>query len=375
LARTRHPPRTADSVGSGRPGQIIRRMSEPDYEASAIPHPQSPLLTALLRDVSRSFYLTLRVLPRPVRPQIGLAYLLARATDTIADTELVPLPDRLHALQMLRERIAGTRLIPVNFSAFAERQSSPAERMLLERLEEALGVFTRFTYSDQQRIREVLATITSGQELDLQRFHGATPKGIAALRTEDELDDYTYRVAGCVGEFWTRITRAHLFPASPLDDAKLLHDGVRFGKGLQLVNILRDLPRDLRQGRCYLPQERLGAIGLHPADLLDPANEPEFRALCHSYLDKAAAHLAAGWEYTNALPRRFIRVRLACAWPVLIGVKTIEKLRAANILDPRRPVKATRGEVRGIIARTLLRYPWPEAWRRLCPLADPRNSS
>jgi len=350
-------------------------MSEPGYEASAIPHPQSPLLTALLRDVSRSFYLTLRVLPQPVRPQIALAYLLARATDTIADTELVPLPDRLHALQMLRERIAGTRLIPVNFSALAERQSSPAERMLLERVEEALGVFSRFTYSDQQRIREVLATITSGQELDLQRFHGATQQGIAALRTEDELDDYTYRVAGCVGEFWTRVTRAHLFPASPLDDAKLLHDGVRFGKGLQLVNILRDLPRDLRQGRCYLPQERLRAIGLHPADLLEPVNEPEFRALYHAYLDKAAAHLAAGWEYTNALPRRFIRVRLACAWPVLIGVKTIEKLRATNALDPQFTVKATRGEVRGIIAGTLLRYPWPEAWRRLCPLADPRNSS
>ncbi|MFM8468468.1 MAG: phytoene/squalene synthase family protein [Limisphaerales bacterium] len=350
-------------------------MSESGYEAAAIPHPQSPLLTALLRDVSRSFYLTLRVLPRPVRPQIGLAYLLARATDTIADTELVPLEDRLHALQMLRERIAGTRLIPVNFGALAERQSSPGERMLLERVEEALGVFGRFTYSDQQRIREVLSTIVSGQELDLHRFHGASARGIAALHTEDELDDYTYRVAGCVGEFWTRITRAHLFPGAPLDDAKLLHDGVRFGKGLQLVNILRDLPRDLRQGRCYLPHASLRAIGLHPADLLDLANEPEFRALYHSYLDKAAAHLAAGWEYTNSLPRRFVRVRLACAWPVLIGIKTVEKLRAANILDPRLTVKISRSEVRGIITRTLLRYPWPESWRRLYPLTDHRNSS
>ncbi len=350
-------------------------MSESGYDASAIPHPQSPLLTALLRDVSRSFYLTLRVLPRPVRPQIGLAYLLARATDTVADTELIPVADRIHALQALRERIAGTRLIPVNFGAFAERQSSPGERMLLERVEEALGVFNRFTYSDQQRVREVLSTITSGQELDLRRFHGKPAKGIAALHTEEELDDYTYRVAGCVGEFWTRITRAHLFPVAPLDDAKLLHDGVRFGKGLQLVNILRDLARDLRQGRCYLPEERLRAIGLHPADLLDPVNEPEFRALYHSYLDKAAAHLAAGWEYTNTVPRRFFRVRLACAWPVLIGVKTIEKLRTVNILDPDLRVKTSRAEVRAIIAGSVLRYPWTESWRRLFPVPEPRNSS
>ena len=350
-------------------------MSESGYDADAIPHPQSPLLTELLRDVSRSFYLTLRVLPQPVRPQIGLAYLLARATDTIADTELIPVADRLHALNALRERIAGTRLIPVNFGAFAERQSSPGERMLLERVEEALGVFNRFTYSDQQRVREVLSTITGGQELDLQRFHGASQHHIAALHTEPELDDYTYRVAGCVGEFWTRITRAHLFPVAPLDDAKLLHDGVRFGKGLQLVNILRDLPRDLRQGRCYLPQDRLRAIGLEPADLLDPVNEPEFRALCHSYLDQAADHLAAGWEYTNSIPRRFIRVRLACSWPVLIGIRTIEKLRVANILDPGTTVKASRSEVRGIIAQSLLRYPWAESWRRMFPGVDSRISS
>jgi farnesyl-diphosphate farnesyltransferase len=48
-------------------------------------------LTDLLKATSRSFYLTLRVLPAAVRPQISLAYLLARTTDTIADTEIVPL--------------------------------------------------------------------------------------------------------------------------------------------------------------------------------------------------------------------------------------------------------------------------------------------
>ena len=56
---------------------------------------QKELLVDLLQATLRSFYLTLRVLPAAVRPQIGLAYLLARTTDTIADTELVPLEQRL----------------------------------------------------------------------------------------------------------------------------------------------------------------------------------------------------------------------------------------------------------------------------------------
>jgi len=63
------------------------------------------LLTTLLRDVSRSFYLTLRVLPSRVRAPIGLAYLLARATDTLADASSVPVAARRAALESLRDRI------------------------------------------------------------------------------------------------------------------------------------------------------------------------------------------------------------------------------------------------------------------------------
>src|SRR5438034_3469826 len=66
------------------------------------------LLTSLLKQVSRSFYLTLRFLPGSIRPQIGVAYLLARATDTIADTAIVPLPARLEALEVLRGKIVSS---------------------------------------------------------------------------------------------------------------------------------------------------------------------------------------------------------------------------------------------------------------------------
>lgn len=323
------------------------------------------LLTDLLRQVSRSFYTTLRVLPGAVRRQIGLAYLLARATDTIADTTLVPPEQRLAALRLLRERILGLHQKPLDFGQFADRQGSAGERALLERVEEVLAVLAGFAARDQQLVREVLQIITSGQELDLTRFAGASAENIAALKTDSELDDYTYRVAGCVGEFWTKICRAHLFPAAPLDDTRLLADGVRFGKGLQLVNILRDLPADLRQGRCYLPAEKLQGIGLEPSELLRREAESKLRPLYHSYLDLASEHLAAGWGYTNALPRSNIRVRLACAWPILIGVRTLARLRVENILDAGRRMKISRAEVRDIFVRSILSYPFSGRWRRL----------
>src|SRR5712691_1487623 len=119
-------------------------------------------LFPLLKEVSRSFYLTLRVLPRAVRPQIGLAYLLARATDTIADTKIISPAQRLLALGALRERILGSNAQALQFGELAAQQSLPAEALLLERIEEALSALAGFSEADRQLIRDVLAIITSG---------------------------------------------------------------------------------------------------------------------------------------------------------------------------------------------------------------------
>jgi len=170
-----------------------------------------------------------------------------------------------------------------------------------------------------------------------------------------------------VGEFWTKICRAHLFPEARLDEAQFIADGIRFGKGLQLVNILRDLPADLKKGRCYLPMERLEPAKLFQETLLSPANEAKFLPLFRKYLDEAEAHLRAGWVYTNWLPFGQFRVRLACAWPILIGVKTIERLRAANLLELRQGVKISHGERNRILLGSMLASPLPFAWRRLFP--------
>jgi farnesyl-diphosphate farnesyltransferase len=325
---------------------------------------QNQLPGSLLKDVSRSFYLTLRILPAQIRSQIGLAYLLARTTDTIADTGLIALEKRLTALELLRQRIQGTSETPLDFTELARQQGSAGERVLLEKCDSTLALLRTQSPADVKLIREVLGTITSGQELDLRRFASANAARIVALGTAEDLDDYTYRVAGCVGEFWTRMCLAHLFRGRGLNESYLLSHGVRFGQGLQLVNILRDLPTDLRNGRCYLPAEQLAARGLCPEDLLKPANESRFRVVYDRWLERAEGHLLAGWDYTNALPRGSMRVRLACAWPIQIGVETIRLLRSGAVLDPEKRVKVSRRNVKKLLVRSALLYPFP-AWKRL----------
>lgn len=354
------------------------------------------LLTTVLRDVSRSFYLTMRVLPGSIRPQIGLAYLLARATDTIADTEIVPVERRLGALRDLRDRILGLHRNQLDFAEFTQTRASEAhsfmahcenalrdieydkltdpqvvthagsaaERALLQRIEEILAVLGTFPAEDQRMIRDVLNTITSGQELDLQRFAGAGPNAIQALNTMDELDDYTYRVAGCVGEFWTRMCRAHVFPRAALDETQFFADGIRFGKGLQLVNVLRDLPADLRLGRCYVPRVELAKHQLEPNDLLSPKNESRLRPLYDQLLQRTGDHLRAGWNYTLTLPRSCLRVRVACSLPILIGVRTLAKLRTQDVLGGQR-IKISRREVKQLFIRSIVTYPSTKLWNQL----------
>ncbi len=342
---------------------------------ASVPTPPVPgrdLLRALLRDVSRSFYRTLQVLPGAVRRPIGLGYLLARATDTLADTDLVPVPVRLAALEQLRQRIEGERTDAVDFQVFmtpatAGDTATAAERTLLGRIEEALQVLNDLTPDDRAAVRDVLNTITSGQVLDLQRFGAAAANRITALANAAELNDYTYRVAGCVGDFWTRLCRRHLFPKAHLDEAALLAEGLRYGQGLQLVNILRDLPKDLRLGRCYLPADELACVGLNPADLLDPANEPRLRPVYQRWLTVAEDNLIAAWSYTNRLPFSQWRLRLGCAWPVLIGWQTLQRLRSANVLDASQRIKISRKDVRQILLGTLWRLPLRSPWERLGP--------
>jgi farnesyl-diphosphate farnesyltransferase len=157
-----------------------------------------------------------------------------------------------------------------------------------------------------------------------------------------------------VGEFWTEIHMAHRPRLRHWDPVKMTALGVRFGKGLQLTNVLRDIPRDLRQGRCYLPSRDLALLGLEPRDLLDPAAGRALRPLLVELLNVALDHYEAGWQYTFAIPRAETRMRLACAWPLLIGQRTLDLLaRTPNWLDPAVVLKVPRLRVYGMLARSL----------------------
>ncbi len=322
---------------------------------SALRPADADLLRGLLRRVSRSFYLSLRILPRDLRAPVGLAYLLARAADTVADTRLIARDARLAHLETLRAAFGGAGADVAGVAAACRpHQANGAEAELLARLPDAVARLETLAPADRVAVRDVLATLTSGMSFDLATFPGEDAAHLVALGTLADLDRYVYLVAGCVGEFWTLIHMAHRRRLARWDEARMRGDGVRFGKALQMTNVLRDVPRDLRHGRCYLPAAELAACGLAPADLLDPAAMEKLRPLFIALLAIAAEHYHAGWRYTFAIPRREWRMRLACAWPLLIGEATLAVLaRHENPLAVTQPVKVPRARVRAILTRSM----------------------
>jgi farnesyl-diphosphate farnesyltransferase len=291
-------------------------------------------------------------LPAELRTPIGLAYLFARAADTIADTALISPADRLTLLEQFRRPFHSydAALLPVLRGALGGPQYIPAERELLSSLDECFAVFQTCAQDDQARISRLLLTLTQGMVTDLTTFPPEYDGGVVALKSRQDLDQYAYYVAGCVGEFWTDIVVAHRPSLQGWDVEKMKQWGICFGKGLQMTNILRDLAHDLRSGRCYLPLEALTPHGLSPEHLLEPSTIANIRPILHELLGLTLDHYRWGWAYTLAIPRREVRIRLACAWPLLIGFRTLDLVaRADNLLDPSVRVKISRAAVYRIL--------------------------
>lgn len=215
----------------------------------------------LLDQTARTFAISLRMLPRPVREPLALAYLLARLSDTEADGA-----------------------------------ASPAEYQLLESRDLLLRLLQQSP--DRADIEAVWSIIREGQAWDGRRFiPGAPPLSPA------ELERYTYLVAGCVGEFWTRLCHRKFPNWSRLDVEEMVRLGEEFGCGLQLVNILRDREEDARRGRVYVPDARRAIV-----------------------IERARALLGSGRAYCQAVRGR--RLRAAAALPLRLGMETLDLVEA-----------------------------------------------
>ncbi|MBN8421294.1 MAG: squalene/phytoene synthase family protein [Verrucomicrobia bacterium] len=302
-------------------------------------HHERELGGQLLASVSRSFYLTLKALPKELREPISLAYLLARTADTIADTALVSAAVRLDCLERYRALVRGDgdaqSLANTLLTQFCTQQSDDAERRLMEKFADGIAWLRTMQPVPLAAIQSVLEHIIDGQMLDIRRF--PADGRLRSLASAEELDQYAWLVAGCVGEFWTQLCATEL-PGSldpSVTTTQMQEWGARMGKGLQLINILRDIGEDTRDGRCYLPCQ--------PEDI-----QTEWSL----WLETCTEHLECGLRYVQHVIHG--KLRYATALPLLLGIQTVAKMRSTPWEKIQQGVKISRLDVASILAQAAI---------------------
>lgn len=276
-----------------------------------------------------------------MREPVSLGYLLARFTDTIADAPGLENEERLTLLDEVRQIIQGQKAaLSGDLTGLSDKLEHPGERHLLQSSSDLFAWYQSLNPPLRDHLGEVILTIIHGQSWDISAFENGNH---AACESKDDLLRYTYQVAGCVGEFWTKIgvtTLGGKF-ARPEDTTEMLISGRKLGQALQLINILRDLHEDLPLGRCYLPKDELIAVGWDGVSALTATEiSPVFNkwlAVCHGFLEESDAYLRAV---------RDPRVRFCTRLPKVLAEDTVNLLRMAGVNEIMKTrVKISRADV------------------------------
>jgi len=306
----------------------------------------------ILKKVSRSLYLSVNILPEPLRTHMGLGYLLCRALDTVTDAPGVAAAEKLQVLELARgfARPEAQDALAKKFAALAAQATHQGERELLLKSGKIFSVYASVPSEDKNLFDALVSGVAAGMETDVRAFAGGTP---AALKTGADLERYCSLIGGVPGVFWARLYRAAIrrsnagavnFPSEK--DAELI------GSALQLTNILKDLAGDLRLGRCYLPQEDLDTRNMTPADLLRPANMGRVRELTSKWTYWAIDRLDQCEGFVAAIPKTELALRAAVIWPVYWAMDTLEEAAHSNLLDPQDRPRIKRSRVYATIAAT-----------------------
>lgn len=319
---------------------------------AALRHPLDPIWPEhddvlhddLLAGVSRTFALTIPELPTPLRRAVGNAYLLCRIADTIEDdpgldsgTKQAFQSAFLAALRTGR----GTRAFAGSLTPMLADTTPTAELELVTSAPRVIDCTKRLTATQQRALTRCVAVMSRG----MGRVDSAS--GRRGLADVDALDRYCYTVAGVVGEMLTDLFCDH---AADIENRRpdLERRAIRFGRGLQLTNILKDIWEDLEHGRCWLPRDLFDDLGCD-LDRLAPGHPhgtaPGFAAGLHHLVAHAHADLRQAMSYTLAIPGRHAGVRRFLVWAVLLAAATLRNIHVRPLFSESAGVKVARQSV------------------------------
>ncbi len=315
----------------------------------------------LLKKTSRTFYLSIRILPREMDEALALAYLMLRVSDYLEDSETIPQDRKARLLHLWARVLDGeasarefVRTIDSagidggddgsghrdgNSDRDRDEGSEEVDRYAAVAADELLSRVSDLPDDLGDAILRHVRESTAGMERWVRRGPD--------IATEADMDDYMHEVAGRVGYLSTEVF-AYYSPALQQRLGELMPLARETGLALQTVNVIRGVRDDYERGWVYIPRSYLRRAGLTPEELLDPSRRDDALAVLELLVQKAERHLDSAIEYVRRVPRRLRKVRLACIWPLLFAARTVSLSRG----NPRvfsDGVKIARSEIKRIV--------------------------
>jgi phytoene synthase len=266
----------------------------------------------ITRESKSNLALAFVALNRERREDITIFYAFCRVIDDIADsTELKP-DEKARDLTAWRVWL---------------RKGTPDEPTLAKDLR---AVMAKYPLTPA-----MLEEIIDGVEMDLRNVR---------YETFEELRVYCYRVASAVG-----LVSIEIFGYR---DPVCREYAIQLGLALQMTNIIRDVGKDLDNGRIYLPQQDLARFGYPEEDLrLRKYNEP-FRRLMEFEAARAEEFFA---QAANLLPREDRRSMVAAEIMRSVYQALLRRMKADGFRVFEKEYRLSRLEKSGRVAAQLLR--------------------
>ena len=304
----------------------------------------------ILQGVSRTFALTIPVLPPRLYRAVANAYLLCRIADTIEDDADLPFEAKRDYAAQFLAAVQGTTDGADFARSLAPRlapHNSAAESDLIEHTPAVLRVTHGLNAAQRAALARCVQVMMDGM------VHYQGQETLEGLPDQRAMDRYCYYVAGVVGEMLTELFCDHCPTLAPQRN-ELMRLAVSFGQGLQMTNILKDIWDDRARGACWLPRDLFAQYGLRLSEVGPGSGGPDFSRGIRSLIGITHGHLHNALTYTLMMPAEETGIRKFCLWALGMAVLTLRKLDSRPNFSDGQQVKISRRAVKATVVTTTL---------------------
>ena len=257
----------------------------------------------MLKKTSRTFYIPITFLEPKLKKAVASAYLCMRAIDEIEDHEALGSKEKQQLLLATSKMLLTTDFDTKEYAQLVE----PFKDILPE-VSLRLGDWLAICPTDLvEKVKQSTSEMAEGMAKWVEKNW--------QVKTKEDLDEYTYYVAGLVGVMLSDLWKW----SADIDTDRDL--AIAYGRGLQAVNILRNKDEDSERGVQFFPE------GWTREDMFNYAE----------------GNLAKADEYIKSIKRKSIV--LFCKLPLALAHKTLKALKSGKEKMTRAEVEATVEEV------------------------------